>query len=175
MRFLVKQLLSASLVIFFCSCDIGKDTDQLPDQTFIYVLGVAQDGGYPQAGCLNKCCIGPKKKPELRRWVSSIAIVNNAKNRCWIFDATPDFREQLQMINDVTASENPVNIAGIFLTHAHVGHYTGLAHLGLEVMGANKIPVYAMPRMMNFLTDNGPWSQLVTKKNIIVEPLQDKY
>lgn len=173
MRLLVKQLLSASLVIFFCSCDIGKDTDQLPDQPFIYVLGVAQDGGYPQAGCLNKCCIGPKKKPELRRWVSSIAIVNNAKNRCWIFDATPDFREQLQMINDVTASENPVNIAGIFLTHAHVGHYTGLAHLGLEVMGANKIPVYAMPRMMNFLTDNGPWSQLVTKKNIIVEPLQD--
>ena len=173
MRLLVKQLLSASLVIFFCSCDIGKDTDQLPDQTFIYVLGVAQDGGYPQAGCLKKCCIGPKNKPELRRWVSSIAIVNNAKNRCWIFDATPDFREQLQMINDVTASENPVNIAGIFLTHAHVGHYTGLAHLGLEVMGANKIPVYAMPRMMNFLTDNGPWSQLVTKKNIIVEPLQD--
>ena len=173
MRLLVKQLLSASLVIFFCSCDIGKDTDQLPDQTFIYVLGVAQDGGYPQAGCLKKCCIGPKNKPELRRWVSSIAIVDNAKNRCWIFDATPDFREQLQMINDVTASENPVNIAGIFLTHAHVGHYTGLAHLGLEVMGANKIPVYAMPRMMNFLTDNGPWSQLVTKKNIIVEPLQD--
>ncbi|HIM26813.1 MAG TPA: pyrroloquinoline quinone biosynthesis protein PqqB [Candidatus Marinimicrobia bacterium] len=173
MRFLVKQLLSASLVIFFCSCDIGKDTDQLPDQTFIYVLGVAQDGGYPQAGCLKKCCIGPKNKPELRRWVSSIAIVDNAKNRCWIFDATPDFREQLQMINDVTASENPVNIAGIFLTHAHVGHYTGLAHLGLEVMGANKIPVYAMPRMMNFLTDNGPWSQLVTKKNINVEPLQD--
>ena len=110
MRFLVKQLLSASLVIFFCSCDIGKDTDQLPDQTFIYVLGVAQDGGYPQAGCLKKCCIGPKNKPELRRWVSSIAIVDNAKNRCWIFDATPDFREQLQMINDVTASENPVKI-----------------------------------------------------------------
>ena len=173
MRLFIKQLLCASLVMFFCSCDIGKDTDQLPDQPFIYVLGVAQDGGYPQAGCLNKCCIGPKKKPELRRWVSSIAIVDNAKNRCWIFDATPDFREQLQMINDVTASENPVNIAGIFLTHAHVGHYTGLAHLGLEVMGANKIPVYAMPRMMNFLTDNGPWSQLVTKKNIIVEPLQD--
>ena len=60
-----------------------------------------------------------------------------------------------------------------FLTHAHFGHYTGLAHLGLEVMGANKIPVYAMPRMMNFLTDNGPWSQLVTKENIIIESLQD--
>jgi len=112
-------------------------------------------------------------KPELRRWVSSIAVVDNTNNRCWIFDATPDFREQLQMINEVTVSENPVNISGIFLTHAHVGHYTGLAHLGLEVMGAKKIPVYAMPRMMNFLTNNGPWNQLITKENIIIEPLQD--
>ena len=173
MRLFVKQILNASLVIFFCSCDFWKDKDQLVDQLFIYVLGVAQDGGYPQAGCLKKCCFGPKNKPELRRWVSSIAIVDNSNNRCWIFDATPDFREQLQMINGVTVSENPVNISGIFLTHAHIGHYTGLAHLGFEVMGANKIPVYAMPRMMNFLTDNGPWSQLVTKENIIIESLQD--
>ena len=173
MRLFVKQLLSASLVMFFCSCDIGKEKDQLADQPFIYVLGVAQDGGYPQAGCLKKCCFGPKNKPELRRWVSSIAVVDNTNNRCWIFDATPDFREQLQMINEVTVSENPVNISGIFLTHAHVGHYTGLAHLGLEVMGAKKIPVYAMPRMMNFLTNNGPWNQLITKENIIIEPLQD--
>ena len=173
MRFFVKQILNASLVIFYCSCDIGKEKDQLADQPFIYVLGVAQDGGYPQAGCLKKCCFGPINKPELRRWVSSIAVVDNTNNRCWIFDATPDFREQLQMINEVTVSENPVNISGIFLTHAHVGHYTGLAHLGLEVMGAKKIPVYAMPRMMNFLTNNGPWNQLITKENIIIEPLQD--
>ncbi len=173
MRLFVKQLLYANLVIFFYSCDFEKDKDQLVGQPFIYVLGVAQDGGYPQAGCLKKCCIGPKNKPELRRWVSSIAIVDNTNNRCWIFDATPDFREQLQMINEVTVSENPVNISGIFLTHAHVGHYTGLAYLGLEVMGAKKIPVYAMPRMMNFLTNNGPWNQLITKENIIIEPLQD--
>ncbi len=146
---------------------------QADDPMKLLVLGTAQDGGYPQAGCLKKCCIGPKNKPELRRWVSSIAIVDNSNNRCWIFDATPDFREQLQMINGVTVSEKPVNISGIFLTHAHVGHYTGLAHLGFEVMGANKIPVYAMPRMINFLTNNGPWSQLITKENIIIEPLQD--
>ena len=173
MHLLGKQILNISLVIFFCSCDVGKEKDQFADQPFIYVLGVAQDGGYPQAGCLKKCCFGPRNKPELRRLISSIAVVYNTKNRCWIFDATPDFREQLQMINEVTSSENPVNISGIFLTHAHVGHYTGLAHLGLEVMGANKIPVYAMPRMMNFLKNNGPWSQLITKENIIMEPLQD--
>ncbi|GIS72856.1 MAG: hypothetical protein CM1200mP10_24330 [Candidatus Neomarinimicrobiota bacterium] len=68
------------------------------------------------------------------------------------------------MINEVTTSENPVNISGIFLTHAHVGHYTGLAHLGLEVRGANKIPVYAMPRMMNFLKNNGPGKSINNKR-----------
>ena len=102
MHLFVNQLLYSSLVIFFCSCDFGKDKDRFIAQPFIYVLGVAQDGGYPQTGCLKKCCIGPKNKPELRRWVSSIAIVDNTNNRCWIFDATPDFREQLQMINGVT-------------------------------------------------------------------------
>ena len=85
MHLFVNQLLYVSLVIFFCSCDFGKDKDQLIDQPFIYVLGVAQDGGYPQTGCLKKCCIGPNNKPELRRWVSSIAIVDNTNNRCWIF------------------------------------------------------------------------------------------
>ena len=81
MHLFVKQLLYASLVIFFCSCDFWKDKDQLVDQLFIYVLGVAQDGGKPQAGCLKKCCFGPKNKPELRRLVSSIAVVDNTNNR----------------------------------------------------------------------------------------------
>ena len=64
-------------------------------------------------------------------------------------------------------------LAGIFLTHAHVGHYTGLLHLGREVLGTHQVPVWAMPRMVEFLSTNGPWSQLVELENIIVESLQD--
>ena len=48
-------------------------------------------------------------------------------------------------------------ISGIFLTHAHIGHYTGLIHLGHEVMGTSNIPVYTMPRMkQHYLKTNGP-------------------
>jgi pyrroloquinoline quinone biosynthesis protein B len=47
-----------------------------------------------------------------------------------------------------------------------MGHYTGLMWLGKEVMGAAQVPVYAMPRMAQFLRANGPWSQLVKLDNI---------
>jgi pyrroloquinoline quinone biosynthesis protein B len=47
-----------------------------------------------------------------------------------------------------------------------MGHYTGLMWLGKEVMGAAKVPVYAMPRLAGFLRANGPWSQLVKLENI---------
>ncbi len=45
-------------------------------------------------------------------------------------------------------------------------------HLGREVMGANSMPVYAMPRMKEFLTSNGPWDQLVRLNNIQINPIQ---
>ncbi len=61
----------------------------------------------------------------------------------------------------------------IFLTHAHVGHYMGLMYLGKEAMDAKAVPVYAMPRMKAYLESNGPWGQLVTRKNITLQELND--
>eukprot|EP00957_Ditylum_brightwellii_P156501 11911053-Ditylum_brightwellii.AAC.1 len=63
---------------------------------------------------------------------------------------------------------------GIFLTHAHIGHYTGLMYLGREALGAVDVPVYAMPRMRSFLKNNGPWSQLVSLGNINIQNLEEK-
>jgi pyrroloquinoline quinone biosynthesis protein B len=62
---------------------------------------------------------------------------------------------------------------GIFLTHAHIGHYTGLMYLGKEAMNAKQLPVYAMPKMKTFLEQNGPWSQLVNQKNILIQPIAE--
>jgi pyrroloquinoline quinone biosynthesis protein B len=47
-------------------------------------------------------------------------------------------------------------------------------HLGREAMGASSIPVYAMPRMKTFLQENGPWSQLVSLKNIVLHDLKNE-
>ena len=130
---------------------------------YTVVLGIAQDGGLPQAGCRKKCCTSGRQAN-----VSSLALVDPASRRWWLFDATPDFRAQLARM----AREAPAcSLAGVFLTHAHMGHYTGLAHLGREAMGARGVPVWAMPRMREFLARNGPWDQLVRLSNIEVRSL----
>ena len=132
---------------------------------YVIVLGIAQDGGAPHAGCIKECCEEKWDDPTQHARVSSIAIVDPVTEESWIIDATPDFALQL------TAIDN--QLSGVFLTHAHIGHYTGLIHLGREVMGAKEVPVYAMPRMKQFLETNGPWNQLVNLGNISIQEIND--
>jgi len=40
-------------------------------------------------------------------------------------------------------------------------------------VGADGIPVYAMPKMIYFLSNNGPWDQLVHLENISLRPIQN--
>lgn len=124
-------------------------------------------------GCDSPFCKDAWKNPKLRQMVSSIALVNpNTKER-WIFDATPDLPEQFQLLKNITGDFFN-NISGIFLTHAHIGHYTGLMYLGRESMNTKDVKVYAMPRMKEMLEKNAPWSQLVSIKNIALQPLENK-
>ncbi|MCB0663222.1 MAG: pyrroloquinoline quinone biosynthesis protein PqqB [Saprospiraceae bacterium] len=132
----------------------------------VQVLGIAQDGGFPHAGCKKECCFSHLQHPEARKMVSCLGLKNEASNTAWMFEATPDFKFQQAIL-----LEDKFNLKGIFLTHAHIGHYTGLMHLGREVMGAKQVPVFAMPRMVDFLKNNGPWSQLVSLENIVLQPL----
>jgi pyrroloquinoline quinone biosynthesis protein B len=142
---------------------------------YIIVLGIAQDGGFPQAGCNKDCCKKAWTDFRLRRKVVCLGLVDPTSGKKWLFEATPDFKEQLRMLQQTGApdSSNNSGISGIFLTHGHIGHYTGLMDLGREVMDADTVPVYAMPRMQKFLSTNGPWSQLVSMKNIVIEPIQN--
>jgi pyrroloquinoline quinone biosynthesis protein B len=90
-----------------------------------------------------------------------------------MIDATPDFRVQLHQMDLVAPAVSVPGLDGIFLTHGHMGHYSGLLHLGREVIGAQRVPVWAMPRMERFLSDNAPWQQLVGLGNIRLHPLRD--
>ena len=108
----------------------------------------------------------------LRRTASSIAVVDASTQSKFLFDATPDMREQLYALQKI-APDGGYKLNGVFLTHAHIGHYVGLMHFGHEAMGAKDIPVYAMPRMFEYLSTNGPWDQLVRYKNIALQAMQD--
>ena len=141
------------------------------ERSFLVVLGVAQDGGFPQAGCGKACCVAAWKKPLLRRYVSCLGLVEVASGRRWLFDATPDFKEQLRWLQQVKPASFTKPLDGIFITHGHIGHYSGLMNLGREVMGTQHVRVYAMPQMQGFVRQFGPWNQLLKLSNIDLQPL----
>ena len=160
---LVRSLVVLACIALLTPSPAAARTDA-PARPYVLVLGIAQDGGIPQAGCRKSCCTSGRHET-----VASLALVEPAAHRWWLFDATPDFTAQLARV----AAEAPAcSLAGIFLTHAHMGHYTGLMNLGREAMGAHDVPVWAMPRMTEFLSRNGPWDQLVSLHNIALKPLQ---
>lgn len=142
-----------------------------PAIPYLFVLGVVQDAGHPQAGCYAKHCMPAWRDPALRRGATSLALIDPAANRSLLFEATPDLPAQLYAL-EMEAPSPRFSLQGIFLTHAHMGHYAGLMHLGREAMGASNVPVFAMPKMHTFLRSNGPWSQLVEIGNIELRPLQ---
>ena len=146
-------------------------TAKQADYTYITILGVAQDAGYPQTGCYAKHCNKAWLYPEVRRMPTSLGVVDPVNNQKWLFEATPALSEQWYDFEQL-APDSQYDLEGVFITHAHIGHYTGLMYFGHEVMGAKDVPVYAMPRMKQFLETNGPWSQLVKLNNIAIQPLK---
>lgn len=140
--------------------------------TWIYVLGVAQDAGYPQAGCYAPHCMPGWEDRNRRITASSIAVIDDSSQSKLLFDATPHITDQLYRLHEV-APDGEYSLDGVFLTHAHIGHYAGLMFFGHEVMGAHGVPVYSMPRMLEFLSANGPWDQLVRYENIALKAMAD--
>ena len=156
----------------FCSLFLATASLAQTDEPYIYILGVAQDAGYPQIGCYAEHCLPGWIDPTLRRGAASIAVINPIAGQKFLFEATPNLPAQLYAL-DLEAPNENFQLAGVFLTHAHIGHYAGLMFFGHEAMSASKQPVYAMPRMFSFLENNGPWSQLVEFENIRLEALRE--
>lgn len=141
------------------------------DKTAIIILGNVQDAGSPQIGCTKECCKSLFKEPDENRKVVSLGIVDPINNSSYLIDASPDITSQLKILNSYKTDQTIEIPTSIFLTHAHIGHYTGLMYFGKEAMNTNDLNVFVMPRMKIFLESNGPWSQLVTNNNIILNEL----
>ena len=134
------------------------------------MIGSAQDGGIPHIGCLCPNCERAWKDPRFSRLISSLGLFDLIANKTILVDATPDIRAQSRMIHERLSPEREIQRFWpdrVLLTHGHIGHYTGLMFFGYEALSTDKLPVYCSKRMNEFLTQNGPWSQLVKQKNII--------
>ena len=157
-------------IISFIGCNTNHESQEITKQ-YITILGTAQDGGFPHIGCQKKCCddfykgISPKQK------VVSLGLIDREAQQKFLFEATPDISTQLADLENNHFKTNTI-INGVFITHAHIGHYAGLLYFGKEALGKKDTRVYAMPKMKGFLENNGPWSQLVTDQNIVFSDLK---
>lgn len=153
------------------------ERDRTASAPFVRVVGTAQDGGFPHAACSHDLCVEARRDPALARRVASLAVVLPESGRVFLIDATPDLPDQLEALADVRAPPaggvDRAPVDGILLTHAHVGHYLGLAYFGYEALHTRDLPVWATPRMARFLRNNGPWSQLVELGNVELRELRD--
>lgn len=178
------QLLSTTtyLLLLLANFDFGTTNERESnpqarvtneDTTIVslIVLGTVQDGGSPHPGCKKDCCRERFHNPDPTRKVVSLGIIDHKHQKTYLIEATPDFPEQIQLLIQEAGHQASVVPDGVFVTHAHIGHYTGLMYLGREALNAKDVPVYAMPRMKYFLEVNGPWSQLASAGNIALVEL----
>ncbi len=150
-------LFPAGLLIAFLSASVSAGTEAI-------VLGIAQDGGVPHLGCRQARCVEARRNPARRELVASLGLTDRSEGKRFVVDATPDFTEQMALLGGLPD--------GILLTHAHIGHYLGLAQLGREVLGARRVPVFCTPSMARFLRENKPWSRLVSLENIEIMEIE---
>ncbi len=159
---IMSYFFKVTIVFLFIASSNGH---QFSYNTYLKVLGTVQDGGSPHIGCQKSCCTDLSSQEKEERKVTSLELYQHGSNKSFLFEATPDIISQWDLMNHPPS--------GIFLTHAHMGHYSGLLHLGKEALASESIPVYVMPRMYNFLKNNGPWSQLIDQKNILLKELHE--
>jgi len=187
-RFLLKNILKVLMPLFIlagCNETAKKEVAEKANVEIqpppsidrgvsLIVLGTVQDAGSPHIACKKQCCADLFENPDPKRKVVSLGVVDHENQQTFLFDATPDISEQVKLLKRNASWEAHELPNGIFLTHAHIGHYSGLMYLGKEATNANAIPTYVMPKMKGYLEQNGPWSQLVSQKNIDLHPIENK-
>ncbi len=155
-----------------CYKDEGQSTNSTREGVAAaLVLGTVQDGGSPHIGCAKPCCAGLYMHPDYTRKVVSIGLKDKFGHMA-LLEASPDIASQLFELNRFVGRDSLGMPEAILLTHAHIGHYSGLMYLGREAAGAKHVRVLALPRMKNYLQNHGPWSQLCTLGNIRIDSIQ---
>jgi pyrroloquinoline quinone biosynthesis protein B len=152
----------------------GNVEIKIVESPSLVILGTIQDAGSPQLDCHEECCEPLHSHPDPSRMVVSIGIIDPENKKKFILEASPDMSEQLADLSEYENFSESDIPDGVLLTHAHIGHYSGLMEFGKEAKNTNQVPVYAMPRMKKFLSSNGPWDQLVKTENIKIQNLKNE-
>jgi len=159
-------LIRVSIIFLTLSFSAFSQTES----SYIFILGNTQDAGVPHIGCEQEFCINNYNSKE-SYFATSIAVVDPNLEQYTLFEASPDITAQLNYISN-SLFKRFILPNNIYITHAHIGHYTGLMYLGRESLGANGVNVRVLPKMSDFLKNNGPWDQLIKLNNIDIEDIE---
>ena len=169
----IKYFFIILLSIYSLGCDdFSQEKENKSSEILLKVLGTIQDGGIPHMGCSKECCSNYFLSKKSRIGVSSLGVSNLKYNTNYIIDATPYIN--FQLIDLIGNADPSKKLNGIFLTHAHMGHYAGLLNFGRESLNSKNIPLYLMPKFYNFILNNGPWNQLVELNNIKLNKIYNR-
>ncbi|MEO6596452.1 MAG: MBL fold metallo-hydrolase [Planctomycetota bacterium] len=165
-----RRAAQARLLLVLCCATLSCSAPGVrsaPSRFELFVLGTAQDGGLPHFGCERPCCANARRDGRVL-YPASLGVVDHTSGSLLLVEATPRVEEQvalLQRLAGITGrGRKPVD--AVLVTHAHIGHYLGLAFFGREVASAAQLPVHCSPRFASFLRTNGPWRQLVELEQI---------
>ena len=141
----------------------------------VILLGIAQDGGRPQAGCNLNCCAKIQAKPEL--WSSPVSLGILEEKDLHLIEASRMIGKQLSMIDNKIPKS-------VWITHAHLGHIDGLGQFGTESMNTSRVTLHCSERVskniektpsLKLLLENeklvfGEWG--IKNKNFKITPIE---
>ena len=120
----------------------------------VTLLGIAQDGGRPQAGCNKSCCVSIQR--DHWSYPVSLGIVGD-DGKGHLIEASRHLTDQLEIWGNNEISD-------VWLTHAHLGHVDGLGLFGKETMGKIGLNLHLSASMLNLVHNNPFWKSLLDQK-----------
>jgi pyrroloquinoline quinone biosynthesis protein B len=149
-----------------CTVPAAPESPRAPSLE-LFVLGIAQDGGVPHFGCEKPCCASARASGK-ELFPACLGIVARPSSELLLVEATPRVEAQVAMLHQLaeTSARGRRPVDAVLLTHAHIGHYLGLAQFGREVAATKDLPIWCSHRLADFLRGNGPWRQLIELQQI---------
>ena len=126
----------------------------VPDEVSVVLLGTAQDGGVPQAGCGCDRCVAALRDAS-KALYPACCLVKGSDGSLHLIEASRALPQQLGIAARSLGMGNTIFPDTVTLTHAHLGHIDGLGQFGKEVMGSSGTSLFASRSVIDFIRKRG--------------------
>ena len=135
------------------------------------LLGNAQDGGVPQAGCVKPCCMNEFGGPTRNRNPVALGVTGEDASR-HLFEASRTLSDQLRIWSEMDGE--PLNsLKSLWLTHAHLGHIDGVGQFGCEAWGPKGIELHASESMISLIQNSPNLAHLIDNGHLVPMAFSD--